>query len=279
MNNQKVGNLLNLAMEATEREREDSLELEVGYDAEDERWNVIIKYSGELAGLESEEIIITPLLGNYAVVNLPQNRLEEFSHRPQVEYVEKPKSLFFSVVTGRAVSCVNPVQSDKIQLYGTGVLIACIDSGVDYAHRDFRKEDGTTRILRLWDQTIPGNPPEGYRIGTEYTREEINAALQSPSPAEREKLVPSRDTSGHGTAVLAIAAGNGAESQGVYRGMAPESELLVVKLGVPREGGFPRTTELMQGVDYAVRTAVKLGKPLVINLSFGNSYGSHEPYN
>ena len=124
MDNQKIGNLLNLAMEATEREREESLELEVGYDAEDERWNVIIKYSGELSGLESEGIIITPLLGNYAVVNLPQNRLEEFSHRPQVEYVEKPKSLFFSVVTGRAVSCVNPVQSDKIQLYGKGVLIA-----------------------------------------------------------------------------------------------------------------------------------------------------------
>lgn len=275
MDNQKIGNLLNLAMEATEREREESLELEVGYDAEDERWNVIIKYSGELSGLESEGIIITPLLGNYAVVNLSQNRLEEFSHRPQVEYVEKPKSLFFSVVTGRAVSCVNPVQSDKIQLYGKGVLIACIDSGVDYAHRDFRNEDGTTRIVSLWDQTIPGNPPEGYRIGTEYTREEINAALQSTSLAERAKLVPSRDTSGHGTAVLAIAAGNGAESQGVYRGVAPESELLVVKLGVPREGGFPRTTELMQGVDYAVRAAVRLGKPLVINLSFGNSYSSH----
>ena len=183
------------------------------------------------------------------------------------------------MVTGRAVSCVNPVQSDKISLYGKGVLIACIDSGVDYAHRDFRNEDGTTRIFSLWDQTIPGNPPEGYRIGTEYTREEINAALQSTSLAERAKLVPSRDTSGHGTAVLAIAAGNGAESQGVYRGVAPESELLVVKLGVPREGGFPRTTELMQGVDYAVRTAVRLGKPLVINLSFGNSYGAHEPYN
>lgn len=99
--------------------------------------------------------------------------------------------------------------------------------------------------------------------------------MQSTSLAERAKLVPSRDTSGHGTAVLAIAAGNGAESQGVYRGVAPESELLVVKLGVPREGGFPRTTELMQGVDYAVRTAVRLGKPLVINLSFGNSYGAH----
>lgn len=275
MENQKIGNLLNLAMESTEKEREESLELNVGYEAEDERWNVIVKYSGNFDDLKDEEIFITPLLGRYAIVNLPQNKLEAFSKLPQIEFVEKPKSLFFAVNVGRAMSCINPVQSPDMQLYGKGILIACIDSGVDYTHMDFRNEDGTTRIISLWDQTISGNPPEGYRIGTEYTQEEINAALQADTPLEREKIVPSRDISGHGTAVLAIAAGNGRESQGVYRGVAPESELLVVKLGVPREGGFPRTTELMQGIDYAVRTAVKLGKPLVINLSFGNSYGSH----
>lgn len=275
MENQKIGNLLNLAMESTEKEREESLELNVGYEAEDERWNVIVKYSGNFDDLKDEEIFITPLLGRYAIVNLPQKKLEAFSKLPQIEFVEKPKSLFFAVNVGRAMSCINPVQSPDMQLYGKGILIACIDSGVDYTHMDFRNEDGTTRIISLWDQTISGNPPEGYRIGTEYTQEEINAALQADTPLEREKIVPSRDISGHGTAVLAIAAGNGRESQGVYRGVAPESELLVVKLGVPREGGFPRTTELMQGIDYAVRTAVKLGKPLVINLSFGNSYGSH----
>lgn len=275
MENQKIGNLLNLAMESTEKEREESLELNVGYEAEDERWNVIVKYSGNFDDLKDEEIFITSLLGRYAIVNLPQNKLEAFSKLPQIEFVEKPKSLFFAVNVGRAMSCINPVQSPDMQLYGKGILIACIDSGVDYTHMDFRNEDGTTRIISLWDQTISGNPPEGYRIGTEYTQEEINAALQADTPLEREKIVPSRDISGHGTAVLAIAAGNGRESQGVYRGVAPESELLVVKLGVPREGGFPRTTELMQGIDYAVRTAVKLGKPLVINLSFGNSYGSH----
>ena len=275
MENQKIGNLLNLAMKSTEKEREESLELNVGYEAEGERWNVIVKYSGNPDEWENEEIFITPLLGRYAIVNLPQNKLEAFSKLPQIEFVEKPKSLFFAVDVGRAMSCINPVQSPNMQLYGKGVIIACIDSGVDYTHMDFRNEDGTTRIISLWDQTISGNPPEGYRIGTEYTQEEINASLQADTPSEREKIVPSRDTSGHGTAVLAIAAGNGRESQGVYRGVAPESELLVVKLGVPREGGFPRTTELMQGVDYAVRKAVKLGRPLVINLSFGNSYGSH----
>ena len=95
MNNQKVGNLLNLAMEATEREREESLELEVGYDAEDERWNVIIKYSGELSGLESEGIIITPLLGNYAVVNLPQTDWRNFLIDHRWNMWKSPKVCFF----------------------------------------------------------------------------------------------------------------------------------------------------------------------------------------
>ena len=35
----------------------------------------------------------------------------------------------------------------------------------------------------------------------------------------------------------------------------------------------------MQGVDYLVRQALELGRPMVINLSFGNNYGSHEPCN
>lgn len=72
-----------------------------------------------------------------------------------------------------------------------------------------------------------------------------------------------------------IAAGNGRASDGKYRGVAYESELIIVKLGTPQAGGFPRTTELMQAVDYCVKKAEAYGKPLVINLSFGNNYGSH----
>ena len=72
-----------------------------------------------------------------------------------------------------------------------------------------------------------------------------------------------------------IAAGNGRASQGRYRGVAYESPLLIVKLGTPGERSFPRTTELMQAVDYCIRKAQEYGMPIVINLSFGNNYGSH----
>ena len=75
--------------------------------------------------------------------------------------------------------------------------------------------------------------------------------------------------------MLGIAAGNGRASGGRFRGVAPRSDILVVKLGVPIAGGFPRTTELMQALEYVMRKAETLGMPVAVNLSFGNVYGSH----
>ena len=90
------------------------------------------------------------------------------------------------------------------------------------------------------------------------------------------RLVPSRDYTGHGTAVLGIAAGNGRASGGANRGIAYESDLLVVKMKNADKNSFPRTTELMEGVDYLIRQSIRLGKPIVVNISFGNNYGSHQ---
>lgn len=149
------------------------------------------------------------------------------------------------------------------------------DKGVDYTHPDFRNEDGSSRILALWDQTISGNPPEGYLIGTEYTKDQIDEALKEYDAGRGRGLVPSVDTSGHGTRVLGIAAGNGRASNGRYRGVASRSPILVVKLGVPRAEAFPRTTELMQGIDYCLRKAMEFALPVAVNISFGNTYGAH----
>ena len=147
---------------------------------------------------------------------------------------------------------------------------------MDYAHPDFCAPDGTSRIAILWDQTIPGNPPTGYALGSVYTRRQINEALAASSPTERFALVPSRDVTGHGTAVLGIAAGNGRSSaDGSMRGVAPEATLVVVKLGNPDPADLPRTSQLLQAVDFCVRYALLVERPLVINLSFGNNYGSH----
>ena len=278
MPDQKIDNLLNLAMDATSEEGAKSENLNVGYDSSERLWDVIVKYSGPESRLGGEGIQVVPLLGGYAVVTLPESEIKAYSAREQIEFIEKPKRLYFETFQAREASCILPVQAGSNGLTGKGILVGVVDSGVDFFHPDFRNEDGSSRILRLWDQSINGNPPEGYTRGTEYTKEEIDEALVL-GETEGRRLVPSRDVSGHGTAVLGIAAGNGTVSEGVNRGVAYESEILVVKMGNAGTNSFPRTTELMEGIDYLVRQAAALGKPIAINISFGNNYGSHEPYN
>ena len=278
MPDQKIDNLLNLAMGAIPEERAKSENLNVGYDSSERLWDMIVKYSGPESGLGGEGIQVVPLLGGYAVVTLPESEIKAYSAREQIEFIEKPKRLYFETFQAREASCILPVQAGSNGLTGKGILVGVVDSGVDFFHPDFRNEDGSSRILRLWDQSINGNPPEGYTRGTEYTKEEIDEALVL-GETEGRRLIPSRDVSGHGTAVLGIAAGNGTVSEGVNRGVAYESDLLVVKMGNAGENSFPRTTELMEGIDYLIRQAVRMGRPIAINISFGNNYGSHEPYN
>lgn len=302
MNNEKLENILNLALNATPEEREKSLELNIGYDTASRSWEVIAKASGGFTSVVElfPQITVRPLLNGYGILTVPANLLDALSERPEIEYLEKPKRLFFAVNSGRSASCITPLQTapmdtspnstfspsasfinaapstlpddvtapapERNNLFGSGIITAIIDSGIDYAHPDFCNADGTTRILELWDQTLD-------RI---FTQAEINEALQAPSSQQRYQLVPSRDLSGHGTHVAGIAAGNGRASNGQYRGVAPQSSLLIVKLGISDPDGFPRTTELMRAVDYVLQKAFSWQMPVAINLSFGNNYGSHD---
>ena len=335
MNDQKIENLLNLALDVTETEREKSESLDVGYDAETRTWQVIVRYHGDLLKAVRPEWEVTLLTGGYAIVRVPQTDVNLLASLPEIEYVEKPRLLYFSVDQGRASSCVSALQTPRYDLFGSGTLVAVIDSGVDYFHPDFRNEDGSSRILAIWDQTAhgadaspsPGSsthhpaapqtdlpfteqassgsqadlpfreqissglqanfsaseatrtfsyaPPAGFSQGIEYTKEMIDAALAADSRDAALQIVPELDASGHGTNVLGIAAGNGTVSGGRYRGMAPKASLLVVKLGNPEDGGFPRTAEVMQAVEYVIRKAQEFDMPAAVNLSHGNTYGSH----
>lgn len=273
MDSQKRENLLNLALDSTEEEREKSLELNIGYQKEDNSWEIIVKYHGNLRQALSSFadpttgglFRIEELIAGYAILTVPETYIDALTEVEEIEYIEKPKRLFFEVLQGKQASCITPGGRFSTTLQGQGVLVAIIDSGIAYRNRDFRKPDGSTRIRFLWDQTL----------NREFDEEQINAALNAPTEAEGYALVPSIDTSGHGTAVAGIAAGNGANSDGIYAGVAPESELLIVKLGMPEAEGFPRTTELMRALNYVVQKAIALQMPVSINLSFGNTYGAH----
>lgn len=123
MPEQKIDNLLNLAMEATPRERERSGNLNVGYQEETRLWEVIVKYSGAEEGLSGDGISVVPLLGGYAVVTLPESELDAFSGRTQVEFVEKPKRLYFAAAQGKRASCISSVQIGREGLSGEGILV------------------------------------------------------------------------------------------------------------------------------------------------------------
>ena len=273
------------------------------FDTDTQITEVILFYSGDAASLQSAfpDLTFTFLLSNYAIVRLPANAIDALSAFQQVIYIERPHRLFYEVLAAKRASCITPVQPSPVSsdprsvptpatqinqrsaqnLTGNGTLLCVIDSGIDYTHPDFRNADGTTRIVALWDQTVAPDPsrgffsPPGYTLGTLFSEEQINEALSAPDNAARMQICPSIDASGHGTHVTGIAAGNGRASGGVNRGVAYEAKLLIIKLGTPDPLGFPSTTQLMQAVDYATRYANTRQIPLIVNLSFGNTYGSH----
>lgn len=273
MDSQKLENLLNLALDTPMSERDQSMELNVGFDKEDNTWELIIKYHGDLrAGLSSflslpqgNDMRIEELIAGYAILTVPESLIGELTDVEQIEYIEKPKRLFFEDLAGNTAACYAPGSQMYNSLTGRGVLVAVIDSGINYWSQDFRRADGTTRILYLWDQVLD----------REFSREQINEALSAGSRQQAEQIVPSIDTTGHGTAVAGIAAGNGGLGGAAYAGTARESDLLIVRLGTPQAASFPRTTELMRALTYTVNKATELKMPVAINLSFGNTYGAH----
>lgn len=279
MASQKMENLLNLSLEATAGERERSLELPVG--VTQDRWELIIKYHGDLRGaLERADLIRSGspetleaeyLLPGYAILTAGRAEIERLSALPEIDYIEKPKALYEGEITirqGSLASCVQEVTDRGLMLSGLGCLVGVPDSGIDYKNGAFLDSQGRSRILYLWDQTLRPdaekgwNAPDGFYHGVEFTKEQLDESILSG-----EELT--FDRSGHGTGVTAIAAGR--------EGVAPEAGLLIVKLGSGREAeGSSRTTELMRAVSWMLQKAQSLGMPLAVNISYGSTYGSHD---
>ncbi len=272
--NEKLDNQLNYSLVTPESLRAKTDNLNVGYETENNVWELIVRYVGDIfegiedAGLNGK-VRVSPLIGNYAVVTIREEDIERFADIDQVFFIERPTRLWFSLEEAREEICLyeegkNAQEENILGLTGEGVLVGIIDSGIDYFHPDFRNEDGTTRIYKLWDQTT----------GVVYDGEKINDALMAGRTIG-EEIVNQRDISGHGTHVAGIACGNGRASMGRYRGVAWKSQLIVVKLGDSVGDSFPRTTRLLEALDFCVRNAIEVDKPISINLSFGNNYGTH----
>lgn len=274
MASQKLENLLNLSLEVTEEERSRSADLQAG--VEGNRWELIIKYHGDFeAALRregfSESLQTEYLLPGYAIMTADRGEIERLTNLPEIDFIEKPKTLYegeISISQGKTASCIQEVTGRDPFLRGQGCLVGIPDSGIAYKDRAFLNAEGRSRICCLWDQTLTPDsekgfaPPNGFYHGVEFDREQLDESLGSG-----EQLT--FDRSGHGTGVAAIAAGE--------EGVAPEAEMLIVKLGSGSGAeGSSRTTELMRAVAWMIRKAQELGKPLALNISYGSTYGSHD---
>lgn len=268
-NSEKIENQLNLAIDVGEGVREETIDLDAGY-LNNDKWELIIKYTGAFSPIEEYVEEANILLNGFAIVVIRESQINKMAALPQVIYVEKPKRLYYEVVNAIRSSCISPVQ-DRYNLFGEGIFVAVIDSGIDYKNPVFIDENGKSRIECIWDQTDSlGTPPAGYSRGSLYNNEEINRAING------EETINTVDLSGHGTAVASIACGNFAGNKRNSVGIATKSKLIAVKLGNPFRDNFPKTSELMLAIDFVIRYAITSNTPVVINISFGNNYGSHD---
>ncbi|MCI9002137.1 MAG: S8 family peptidase [Oscillibacter sp.] len=171
-----------------------------------------------------------------------------------------------------------------LNLKGRGVLVGFVDTGIDYTQDVFRYEDGTSKIRYIYDQTADGDPPPGFLLGREYSKADIDAALASQDPYA---LVPQRDEEGHGTFLASVAAGRQTED---FTGAAPDAEIIAVKLKkarpfyrqrfcVPAEQEYAyESSAVMIGVEYILRKARELGRPVSICIGLGSNAGGHDGY-
>ena len=181
-------------------------------------------------------------------------------------------------------SGITQVQRPPLSLTGQGVILCSIDTGIDYRNPAFLDENGNSRILAIWDQTVQtGTPPKGLKYGSEYRREEINRALRSEDPYS---IVPSRDENGHGSVLAGVAAGSVVRQGSSYIGAAPGADIVVVKLKeckqylrrfylVPEAVPAYQENDIMLGIKYAESFVRLFERPVVICLGLGTNQGDH----
>lgn len=272
---------------------------------------IAIKFKGNIADIEKAGFTIGSIIGNIAFGATNLAGLEALANHPQVESIEKQRLTHTHLddsVPDIKANLVWSRSGDNFTGYsGRGVIVGIIDTGIDFRHQAFRKADGSTRILKIWDQTInaPLNPPHGGETvpgpinnphlsatpiplgyGVEYTQGQINDTLNNSSPT-----IPVRhtDDDGHGTHVAGIAAGDGSQSGGChgsyhYIGVATDSDIVMVRLWGLTKGDRgenqtppanpplnppPNSNVLNDALCYIINEAQNQHKPVAINLSLG----------
>lgn len=247
--------------------------------------DLLITYSGDESILRNFQDATVHIINFFdAVVHVPVSQITQ-NTIVQLGYSVMPS--LFGLISESSLEASGIPRLRNIpnfNLRGQGVLIGILDSGIDYTNPIFKNADNTTRIAAIWDQTVSSDNFPGHSMyGTEYSRDQINAALQNQDP---RSIVPTNDEIGHGTMVAGIAAGNEVPDSGFY-GIAPESELVIVKLKqakpylrdffiVPEGVPCYQENDIIFALDYLKDKAIELNKPMAICVALGTAQGAHD---
>jgi len=262
----------------------------------DTQFYIALKFTGDLEALIEAGFTLGNSIGNIAYGVTDLAGLEALAKHPQVEAIEKQRKAKLQLddsIPDIHADQVWTRSGDHFSGYnGKDVIVGIIDTGIDIRHHSFRKADGSSRIVAIWDQTLTAQggestpppithppiattpTPLGY--GVEYSLGQISDTIQNSSPA---LPVRHQDQHGHGTHVAGIAAGDGSQSGGChggyhYIGVATEADIAVVRLWGLTDGdtNAPSTPNSVKidAIRYLLNVAHLLGEPIAINLSLGS---------
>lgn len=229
--------------------------------------------SGSLAAtLRDLNISVGTKAGNIWTVQVPVGQVSDFTALKDIAYIQIDEPVTPSLDVARGTTRVDSVHQGILlpQGYsGKNVLVGIMDFGFDYTHPTMYDTSGNRyRVLKAWEMNSTGTAPSGFSYGTEITD---TTALKARLTDDIHQT--------HGSGVAGLAAGSGFGTNGRLRGMAYESDMILV--GVRRDslggqwltGGF---SDFIDGVNYMMQQATALGRPIVINISWGSHSGPHD---
>ena len=234
-------------------------------------------------------LIIRRITSGIYTIQVPEGSEAEFETlQRNLRYIDIPIIYGLNAEQALQVSNISTLHDYPYgALRGDGVLVGFVDTGIDYTNIYFQNADGTSRIVSIWDQTIPGNPPEEFGYGSIYSQDQLNEALRNANPFS---VVPTRDTNGHGTFLAGVAAGNDQSGNNTFVGGAPDADIVMVKLRpasqriretflVSEEVEAYQTNDILTGIQYILNLANQRNQPVVICLGLGENFGAHNGSN
>ena len=256
--------------------------------------NFLVEYRGDF---EEEINKISYACGNaitntIGIVSTSNRYLDQLlKDVPSIIFID-PRSMY--VLQDISPSSVDNINNVKINPYlnltGRGVLIGMVDTGIDYLNEEFIREDGTSRIVGIWDQTIPDTEDKSVYIGVTYSNEQINNAINAhKNNKDPYEIVPSKDDIGHGTKIAGVIGARGYNAS--FQGVAHDSNFVIVKLfesinfkNILQENGVEYTpvynaAEVLAAIEYLKRFSINAKQPMVIYLGVGTTEGSHDGNN